>query len=92
MMLPPGPLSEAAGDISVAASMVRPMGINSAVSAFVVVATVGVSAVLDTDASTVTTSVNDASVSFTLTGSRSAIFKLTVRFTVAKPWSSHVTV
>ena len=92
MMLPPGPLSLAAGDSSVAASSVRPIGITSTLDALIVVATVAVVAVSLAPAVTLTTSVNPPTASLTLTGNRSAILRLTALLVVAKPWRSKVSV
>ena len=91
-MLPPGPLPIAAGAMTVAASSVRPHGMFSTVDALTVVATVGVIAVSVEAPVTVTVSVTLATASFTFTGRVSAIFRPTVCLTVAKPWSSNVTV
>ena len=91
-MLPPGPLPMAPGAWTVAASIVRPIGSRSTMSALVVVATVAVVAVPVNVAVTSTTSVSDASAILTLNGCRSAIFKPITRVTGANPWSSKVTV
>lgn len=85
-------MSLADGASSVAASSVRPRGNRSTSLALTVVATVGVFSEPDTSAVTSTVSVTWATPSWTLTGSRSAIWRRTACFAGPKPAISNVTV
>src|SRR5262245_28792438 len=91
MMLPAGPLSDAAGAINAAASSVRPMGINSTFVAFIVVVTVRVVPTSVAAAVTVIVSATVATFISMLSDCVSASLTLMVRFVVAKLCISNVT-